>query len=550
MNWRPSNVGTACSASRSVYHTPSDSGSDSAALVSPPPVEGTQERMSKSGAGHQNNNRAVGPLNSKVLGGDIVRYIPGTLGPAMGLLVFAAVFTRIFDTGEYGQYSLVFSIATLLAAVAGQWLVQSINRFVGASGDLAGSTRVIGAGLSAIVLTVLAVSVAAGRILWGWVSPEWRPFLVPGALMVLAWSLFQPLLATYQATLRAASNSSIRIAQIGLRLALALGIVLLVWRHPAGLVIAAAAASGLLAAFMWVRLGAPVTAGIRSRALRDELKRWARYGFPMIPWFACTILLSVGDRYLIQWLRDSAELGIYAANYGIVAGGAGLIAAPIRLAAHPFLMRAWGEGNSEAAGEWLSRIITVLVFAMLVVVGPTVLFAEDVARIVLGAEFREGYPVMPIALGGIALWQLGLYLHKPFEFHERTGTMLGLASVAAAVSLVLNILLIPRFGYIAAAWNTVAAYVVYAALTGVLGRRLLHWRIEWRRLLLPTTGFVGALMLLQWVRLLVFRSLPYTLELAASLGTLVLILVPAGMAMMRMLERSRARRNSPSSRRA
>jgi O-antigen/teichoic acid export membrane protein len=172
---------------------------------------------------------------------------------------------------------------------------------------------------------------------------------------------------------------------------------------------------------------------------------------------------------------------------------------------------------------------------MLLVVGPTLLFAKDLARILLGPEFREGYLVMPIALGGIALWQLGLYLHKPFEFYERTGIMLGLAALAVTVSLVLNILLIPRFGYMAAAWNTVAAYGVYAGLTGALARRQMPWRIEWTSLLVPSAGLLTGLLILGWVRGLLRPAVPYPVELAISLTLLSLILLAAGSAIMRML---------------
>lgn len=475
--------------------------------------------------------------NIGTLGKDILRYIPGIFGPAIGLLAFTAIFTRAFETFEYGHYSLVFSIVSLLAALFGQWLVQSINRFVGASGDLVKYTELIGIALSAIILAVTVGALAIGMSLWIIVDHIWRPFILTGTLMTLFWSLFQPLLATYQATFQAKSNSIIRVAQILLRLGLAIMIVFLLWQHPAGLILASAIGSGILVTFMWKRLKAPFAFFPKSKELRFELKRWALYGFPMVLWFACTIFLSVGDRYIIHWLRNSSELGIYAANYGIVAGGAGLIAAPIRLAAHPFLMRAWGNGNHRETAAWLSRIITVLIFAMLVVIGPMILFAEDIAKIVLAPEYVEGYKIMPIVFGGISLWHLSIYLHKPFEFYERTRSMMRLAVLAVVANIVLNIIFVPRFGYIAAAWNTVAAYSVYAILTGVVGRSWVRWQIEWKQIVGPAIVFIASILSLAWFRGLIHSVLDYSIELVLSLLLFLLfIFSPAVWTMIKMLK--------------
>jgi len=485
--------------------------------------------------GAQASEPGTAALTAETLRRQILHYLPGTVGPAVGLLAFAAVFTRVFDTAGYGRYSLVFSVATLLAALFGQWLVQSINRFVAASGDLARDAELIGAALSLITFAVVAAAVLVGPLLAAELDPAWRPFIVTGALVTLSWGLFQPLLSTSQATLRAASNSLLRLAQVGLRLGLATLLVFTIWPHPAALLAASAVGSGLLAGLLWWRSGIPFLFNPLARRIRPGLARWSRYGVPMIPWYACSVLLAVGDRYVIQWLRGPSEVGIYAANYGIVAGGAGLLAAPIRLAAHPFLMRAWGQGNRERTVAWLSRIISILIFAMIVVVGVTILLAPDLARIILGPQFREGWRVMPIALAGIALWQLGIYTHKPFEFHERTGAMMGLAAAAAAVNLALNLVSVGRFGYMAAAWTTTASYALYVCLTGWLGRRIFAWRLEWRRLLPPTAGFTTSLVALAAVRHILARRVSYPVELAVFIALLSLVLAGAAVLTLRML---------------
>ena len=61
-------------------------------------------------------------------------------------------------------------------------------------------------------------------------------------------------------------------------------------------------------------------------------------------------------------------------------------------------------------------------------------------------------------------------------------------SAALLVNVVLNLLLIPKFGYMAAAWVTLVSYVVVAVAVFVVSSRLHPIRLEHRQLLLVASG--------------------------------------------------------------
>ena len=101
----------------------------------------------------------------------------------------------------------------------------------------------------------------------------------------------------------------------------------------------------------------------------------------------------------------------------------------------------------------------------------------------LGAEFREGHGIIPWVVAGAALWGFSMYGHKPLELLEKTRVMLALAAICAAANLGLNLLLVPRWGYYAAAVTTFASYLLYPALVSMALRKSYPWRMPKRSFL-------------------------------------------------------------------
>lgn len=472
-------------------------------------------------------------LNLRLLLQQILAYVPGSILPAFIALASAAIFTRIFSTDEYGRYSLVLSVTTLATALASQWLQQAINRYLPGASNIATRQEVkqvaaMGVILVAGLLGGVTLIVLSFRNL---LPAEWREFVLPGALLMVTTSAFNPLGVVLQAEMQARQFSYYTLANAVARLILSLLIVFTFTRAPSGMVWGAVLGTAMLLPLLWYSAGLPQP----NLLLRKEswsnywrgIKQFAAYGFPMIGWFLTATLLNVGDRYIIQWFRGSAEVGIYSANYNFIQGAVGLIAAPILLAAHPFLMKAWGEGDRDNAGKWLGIIAEWFAVAGIMMVGATWLFSSDLATWFLGAEFRSGHVIMPAVIAGVVAWQLGMYAHKPLEFSERTGLMFALSLAAAGLNLILNIIFVPRYGYVAAAYTTLVSYLVYAIITSIAGQRILRWRIKAKQIVVITLLTVGSVLGLNQMRLLVQQDWGYGSGIIVAMIGYVIVVTAA-----------------------
>ena len=67
-----------------------------------------------------NSSHVMEPINVlrlKNLLQQILTYIPGTILPAIFGLLYTSIFTRVFNPSEFGEYTLVFGLISLIASV-------------------------------------------------------------------------------------------------------------------------------------------------------------------------------------------------------------------------------------------------------------------------------------------------------------------------------------------------------------------------------------------------------------------------------------------------
>lgn len=421
----------------------------------------------------------------------LLRYVPGSLLPAAVSVVSAAIFTRTFQANEYGQYVLVTSVTSLLAVVLSQWLQQSTNRFLPQAMQEGNAGQVKGVIVRSLLLLAMAIIVGTFVL---WLVLRWYNWdtnlLISGAAILLVTCLAGTILAALQAQMLAKQYSLFRVLESVLRLAITLVLVFFIARSPLSLLWGHALSTGIMLVPLWFAAELtlrPSGSAFRPTAKeRDVLKTFLAYGVPFTGWFFAANLLDVGDRYVLQWLRSSAEVGIYAANYTLISGAVGVLVSPVHLAAYPSMMHAWAKGDRKQVARAIGTIVEVLLVGGILQVGFIYIYSLDLARVLLGPEFREGHIIMPVVLAGFVAWQVGMYTHKPLELHNKTGLMMIVGLAAAGVNVLLNLIAVPRYGYIGAAYTTLFSYFFYAVVIGAIGWKYVPWKLPTKALILSS----------------------------------------------------------------
>ncbi len=426
----------------------------------------------------------------------IIIYVPSKLIPAFISLASASIFTRVFSTEEYGKYSLALSIAALVIAVLSQWLHQSIHRYLP---GMKREEEKIFFKQSAVfgLIMNLSILIILNMLLFPIINHALSVDIKKLYLFCMVY-IFTQLIIIFngmilQAEMKAKQYTKYTVINTSIRFFIVILLIYLFKKDIAFLFLATVISNLILIPFLMKVTSTNHRYNFSNRTVRRQcftkVKEFLQYGIPISGWFIASLILNVGDRYVIQFFHGSGQVGIYSANYNFISGSIMLVTTPIILATHPFLIRAWNTSNEKNVAKWLSIIAQLLFILGLLLVSMVWLFSKDMAIIFLGKSFREGYVVMPIIIAGMIIWNLGMYAHKPFEFMEKTKELFLVAMVSALLNIVLNVIFVPVYGYVGAAYTTLISYAFYTVLVGVLGRRILNWKLGWKKLI-PYIGFI------------------------------------------------------------
>lgn len=418
---------------------------------------------------------------------DLSAYSVANVVPAVFGLAAVVIFTRVFSPAAFGRYSIAMVVAGVGSTLLFGWLDQSILRFGPEYEDreLIGTVFVVLLGISA---AVVAISVA-GYALYGDALGQYRTFYFAAIALLIGQGFFQPLVVMFQATLNSKLVTVFKTVNAVLKLGLAVLLAVVVFDHIVGWIWGSTIALLVTIVIMAVTSDSVRT---RPRIRRDILVRISGYGLPMIGWIVGDPLLNQADRLLLEFIRGSSAVGIYASNYSLVDWGLRLALIPLLNAIQPIIINSWSGDNRREVEKLIQRFTR---YFLILGVPPLVLtgaLSRPLSTLLLGSEYHQGYVVIPIVACGVFLWSISNLGQVGLVLQERTGLMsIGLL-VAVVFNVVVDIPLISAFGYLGAAAGTVLSYGVYAAFVLVVSRRQIRWNLPVRTI--RNVSLAGAAM--------------------------------------------------------
>lgn len=436
-------------------------------------------------------------------------YLPANIVQGVVGFLTIILFTRLLSAEEFGRYALAFSVLTLAHVAIFTWLEAAMARFW-ASGqpgiDLAGHFASLYRAATWLSLAFLPL---VGLVLWLWPADPLLKFALAAGLAGCPARCFVKLA---QERYRAAGEVS-RAANLDMSVSvggLAIGVVLaLMGTGGAGPLLGLGLAP--LAALPIILPGELRHA--RGGAVESaRLRNYALYGYPIAASLALTVVLSSTDRFLLAFYMDEAAVGAYHASYSIANRTLDVLFLWLGSAGQPALIMALERGGLErlrvAAREQLS---TFLLIGLPAAAG-VALVARPLAEVLIGEELRSAAAgVTPwIALSALFFGLTAYYFGQAFTLGKKTRRLLVAMAVPAGLNVILNLIFVPRFGLMGAAWATAASFAVGLVTTWLIGRRVMALPIPWESLVrcavatgvmalavsrLPSIGGVGELVL-------------------------------------------------------
>lgn len=186
----------------------------------------------------------------------------------------------------------------------------------------------------------------------------------------------------------------------------------------------------------------------------------ARYSFPLIPYSLSAIILAQFDRIMINNTLDAAAAGLYSLGYSI-----GMLLLIViestQTALIPDFFR-FLDGKEYGRLD----ILTKRVFSMMTIAAlGLILFAREIVVVLADKKFHPGLSVVPVVVIGYLFFGMFTVYNRYIVYEKKTVHISLIVLTAGILNIILNALFISRYGYVAAAYTTVASYFVMFMLT-------------------------------------------------------------------------------------
>jgi O-antigen/teichoic acid export membrane protein len=406
-------------------------------------------------------------------------YLVAQVFYAMMGFLSVPIFTRLFNPSQYGVYSLVATSAGLATLLMSIWLTSSVLRFYPEYAKKE-ETDVLYSTVFRYAPHFLVVVLAIGVPLAAFVLPlgKYRLVVTLGVAIVAFMVIFMVCLSLLQARQMASYYAVIYIVfavgryMIGAALAkwFSTGVAGIFWGWLAVLI--------LLVPVELVVLGA--ARQFRWKKYSSKLfKEFFSFGFVLIFANIMAQVLSVSDRYMVGAFKGAFQVGLYSVVYTLVMDVYAIVLAAVQLGAFPVIMKTYEFDGEDSAVHLISRVTRYFLILTLPSAAAMYLLRFRILSVVTTAKYLPAANVMLPLVMGILLNSLAWLPSLSLYVKKKTKVVLIPVAVASVVNIGLNLLLIPKYGYPAAAWDTFVAYVVYFVLMVVFCQKYMPWKFPW-----------------------------------------------------------------------
>ena len=203
---------------------------------------------------------------------------------------------------------------------------------------------------------------------------------------------------------------------------------------------------------------------------KELAKHMLSYSWPILILGIAGILNQNADFILFPYLYKGSQvhqqLGIYGAASKIAMIMA-MITQAFRYAYEPFV---FGKGNDKDNRETyaiaMKYFIIFTLLAFLAVMGYI-----NILRHIIGRDYWEGLKVVPIVMAGTIM--MGVYFNLSFWYKLIDKTIWGayFSGIGCFVLILINVIFVPQYGYMACAWAGLIGYATAMTLSYFVGQK-------------------------------------------------------------------------------
>jgi Membrane protein involved in the export of O-antigen and teichoic acid len=229
--------------------------------------------------------------------------------------------------------------------------------------------------------------------------------------------------------------------------------------------------SNLISTFIQTLFLMPQVFGFKYNFDWNLLKQMLKYSFPLLILGIAGILSQTIDKMMFPSLFPDKEtamdqLGIYGANTRIAVVMM-MFTQAFRFAYEPLVFaKSKGEDNKAMYANAMKFFI---IFTLLIFLG--IMFYIDLLKYIIKPTYFSGLPVVPLVMLGQLFFGIYFNLSIWYKLTDKTKWGAYFSVIVCVLTIVLNITLVPHFGYMGCAWATLVSNLIVMVLSYFMGQK-------------------------------------------------------------------------------
>ncbi len=202
------------------------------------------------------------------------------------------------------------------------------------------------------------------------------------------------------------------------------------------------------------------------------LRKMLKYSFPLLILGIAGIMNQTIDKMMFPSLIENTDeamtqLGIYGANYKIAIVMVMFIQA-FRFAYEPFIFSQNAEKGEGKTKAYVDAMKYFIIFGLAIFL--FVMFYLDILKYFIAPSYFVGLRVVPIIMIAELFFGIFFNLSLWYKLTDQTQWGMYFSLMGLGITVTLNILLVPKFGYIGCAWAAFACYATMMIVSYFVGR--------------------------------------------------------------------------------
>lgn len=424
---------------------------------------------------------------NKLARNSIIYSVSSIIVQAISLLL-VPIFTKYMTAEQFGQYNLLITIQTLLAIFITLGVNSGLTRFIYECED---QNRVKNSVLTFAIIwgsLMCVLACAFGDSLYAFVFKDQIEggflinYLVISSVLLGLTSVY---IAYYTMLVKPKIVSMINLSRV----------LIMVLLSAYFIIIRQAGVDGALLAQLYTY--AVVFTGLilfnrkNLRVVLDwkELKPLLKYSFGFIPGQASTWVYTLIDRYFLNAIMGLRQVAVYSLGYRIGMLMEPVFIVPFKSVFTAFKYKVYRE--DDAAQKFREIYLYYNFIGLFCVLGFSV-FAKPVILLLATAEYVEAFRFIPLIVFAYFLNGLNEFFSLGIHIENKSLISSFILLGGALSNVLLNILLIPRYGIMGAALATVISYFFMNLITYFIGKHYMDFGLRYWE---PIKGYMLVLVI-------------------------------------------------------